>query len=89
MSHIQWVYNILERKVQDLQTGPPAPRSLLLCGNVLLHKYNFDKQHVVISAKPQADGKLICWQAEAERLLFEDPDPETGFMLHPDLKCVL
>ncbi|KAG1669567.1 hypothetical protein FOA52_006340 [Chlamydomonas sp. UWO 241] len=24
--------------------------------------------------------------AEAERLVFEDPDPETGFMLHPDLK---
>ena len=21
-----------------------------------------------------------------ERLLFEDPDPDTGFMLHPDLK---
>ena len=27
-----------------------------------------------------------CAQAEVERLLFEDPDPETGFMLHPDLK---
>lgn len=25
-------------------------------------------------------------QAEVERLLFEDPDPDTGFMLHPDLK---
>lgn len=37
-AHIQWVYNILDKK------------------------------------------------AEAERLLFEDPDPETGFMLHPDLK---
>lgn len=24
--------------------------------------------------------------AEAERLLFEDPNPEVGFMLHPDLK---
>eukprot|EP00891_Asterochloris_glomerata_P004472 jgi/Astpho2/4472/e_gw1.00067.224.1_t len=24
--------------------------------------------------------------AEVERLLFEDPDPATGFMLHPDLK---
>lgn len=27
-------------------------------------------------------------QAEVERLLFEDPDPDTGFMLHPDLKWV-
>ena len=27
-------------------------------------------------------------QAEAERLIFEDPDPETGFLLHPDLKWV-
>ena len=27
-------------------------------------------------------------QAETDRLLFEDPDPETGFMLHPDLKWV-
>ena len=25
-------------------------------------------------------------QAEVERLLFEDPDLDTGFMLHPDLK---
>ncbi|KAL3145883.1 hypothetical protein ABBQ38_015253 [Trebouxia sp. C0009 RCD-2024] len=25
-------------------------------------------------------------KAETERLLFEDPNPETGFMLHPDLK---
>jgi hypothetical protein len=25
-------------------------------------------------------------QAEVERLLFEDPDPDMGFMLHPDLK---
>ena len=25
-------------------------------------------------------------QAEVERLLFEDPDPATGFLLHPDLK---
>ena len=36
-----------------------------------------------------ADGPkdaVSCTQAEAERLLFEDPDPETGFMLHPDLK---
>jgi hypothetical protein len=29
---------------------------------------------------------LCIWQAEVERLLFEDPDPDTGFMLHPDLK---
>ena len=27
-------------------------------------------------------------QAEAERLLYEDADPEVGFMLHPDLKWV-
>lgn len=27
-------------------------------------------------------------QAEVGRLLFEDPDPDTGFMLHPDLKWV-
>lgn len=25
-------------------------------------------------------------QAEAERLLFEDPHPATGFVMHPDLK---
>lgn len=25
-------------------------------------------------------------KAEADRLLFEDPDPDLGFMLHPDLK---
>ncbi len=25
-------------------------------------------------------------KAEAERLIFEDPDPDTGFMLHPDMK---
>jgi len=25
-------------------------------------------------------------KAETERLLFEDPDPDTGFMMHPDLK---
>lgn len=25
-------------------------------------------------------------KAEAERLIFEDPDPELGFTLHPDLK---
>ena len=25
-------------------------------------------------------------QAEVERLLFEDAESETGFMLHPDLK---
>eukprot|EP00884_Botryococcus_braunii_P020463 jgi/Botrbrau1/70/Bobra.0022s0062.1 len=25
-------------------------------------------------------------KAEAERLIFEDTDPETGFMLHPDMK---
>jgi hypothetical protein len=25
-------------------------------------------------------------QAEAERLVYEDPHPELGFMLHPDLK---
>ena len=27
-------------------------------------------------------------QAEADRLIFEDADPETGFLLHPDLKWV-
>lgn len=26
------------------------------------------------------------FQAEAERLLYEDVDPDTGFMLHPDMK---
>ena len=25
-------------------------------------------------------------QAEVDRLLFDDPDPDMGFMLHPDLK---
>jgi m7GpppX diphosphatase len=25
-------------------------------------------------------------QAEVERLLFEDPDEQLGFMLHPDMK---
>ena len=27
-------------------------------------------------------------QAEADRLIFEDADPETGFLMHPDLKWV-
>ena len=27
-------------------------------------------------------------QAEVDRLIFEDADPETGFLLHPDLKWV-
>ena len=27
-------------------------------------------------------------QAEAGRLIFEDADPETGFLMHPDLKWV-
>jgi len=27
-------------------------------------------------------------QAEVERLVFEDSDPDTGFMLHPDMKWV-
>lgn len=27
-------------------------------------------------------------QAETDRMLFEDSDPATGFMLHPDLKWV-
>lgn len=25
-------------------------------------------------------------KSESERMLFEDPDPEIGFVLHPDLK---
>ena len=29
-----------------------------------------------------------CVQAEADRLIFEDADPETGFLMHPDLKWV-
>lgn len=33
---------------------------------------------------------LLCFavQAEVDRLLFEDPNPQLGFMLHPDLKWV-
>ena len=27
-------------------------------------------------------------QAEADRLIFEDADPQIGFLLHPDLKWV-
>lgn len=27
-------------------------------------------------------------QAEADRLIFEDPDAEVGFVLHPDMKWV-
>jgi m7GpppX diphosphatase len=29
---------------------------------------------------------ILDKKKEVERLLFEDPDPELGFMLHPDLK---
>ena len=43
-----------------------------------------------ISALPE---EALAWvynilgkRKEVDRLLFEDPDPETGFMLHPDLK---
>ena len=31
--------------------------------------------------------QIVC-KAEADRLIFEDADPETGFLLHPDLKWV-
>lgn len=34
----------------------------------------------------QCDGERTCTQAEVERLLFEDPDEQNGFMLHPDMK---
>ena len=33
-------------------------------------------------------GWGLIFQAEVERLIFEDPAPDTGFMLHPDLKWV-
>lgn len=29
---------------------------------------------------------ILDKKKEADRMIFEDPDPETGFMLHPDLK---
>ncbi len=32
--------------------------------------------------------RLAVLQAEQERLIFHDPDPVGGFMLHPDLKWV-
>ena len=31
---------------------------------------------------------VLFIQAEADRLIFEDADPDTGFVLHPDLKWV-
>lgn len=46
--------------------------------------------------KPHVDAltqEAIAWvynilekKKEVDRLVFEDPDPEIGFMLHPDLK---
>lgn len=43
-----------------------------------------------IEALPAASiawvNNILAKKKEAERLLFEDFDPETGFMLHPDLK---
>lgn len=33
--------------------------------------------------------KRISVQAEVERLIFEDSDPETGFVVHPDMKWVI
>jgi hypothetical protein len=42
-------------------------------------------QRVTIHAATATDGRLRV-QAEVERLLFEDPDEQLGFMLHPDMK---
>lgn len=43
-----------------------------------------------IQAIPQSQIKwvhnILDKKAEIDRLLFEDPDPEQGFMMHPDLK---
>ncbi|DBB03654.1 TPA: hypothetical protein ACH3X3_010981 [Trebouxia sp. C0006] len=44
----------------------------------------------LIQAIPQSQIKwvhnILDKKAETDRLLFEDPDPEQGFMMHPDLK---
>ena len=37
-------------------------------------------------ARLQWVRNILAKTAEADRLIFEDPDPESGFMLHPDMK---
>jgi m7GpppX diphosphatase len=71
-SHIQWVHNILARKVG---------RWYRPCGS-LSHLNSI----VAAAHTGTANRRTLCCKAEVERLLFEDPDPDIGFMLHPDLK---
>ena len=65
------------------------------------HASTLPLDNCTVGPPPQATGPVpllfLAWlsllsarllQAEAERLLFEDPDPDTGFMMHPDLKWV-
>lgn len=84
-AHIKWVHNILERKVRCRQTSASLRRWL----RGRAHSVSADPRAVerlrCVGSWLQGWG-IACMQAEADRLLFEDSDPETGFMLHPDLK---
>ena len=44
--------------------------------------------HASLKGKLPAMVITCTVQAEADRVIFEDDDPEIGFLLHPDLKWV-
>lgn len=47
-----------------------------------MHTYNICTTHVLF----QWVHNILEKKAEADRIVFEDPDPNTGFVLLPDFK---
>lgn len=110
-ARLQWVYNVLERKVGSAHPQHIAvsnPRKTLLALKHTLHEaalWHYTTLSVAwepahLFAHMQV-GRFSAFlsdmsdfalsrhlQKEVERLIFEDSDPQLGFMLHPDLKWV-
>jgi len=82
-ARLAWVVNILDKKARGLSCPHCAQQCLAggphikLCCKTVIYKICMATQN----AWPAP-------QAEADRLIYEDPDEQSGFMLHPDMKWV-